>query len=179
MNKKEKEAKSVIEQTNSYIEKYEFEDIKLTGVSQIPEADQIVRNLYKKNKELENLKKGITQPLELAKKNTIKLFKPIQQKIDHAINHLKTEILRCEKEKLLTVKNEYGVVTIQPTTSLQIREKLVWQVENLENVPDEFIIRTIDKKKIDALFKERKNQLNIPGIITNIETTLAVVQYDK
>ena len=155
-------AQQKIQLIDKYIGGINFSKIQLSTKDDIIFAENLIRELHEKNKELEKLKRTITSPLETAKRATNKLFKPAQDMVRDTINILKEKIILFETLQIVEAeeKQEYP----EQTVTLPRVQKLCWSVEDENKIPDKYMKYIVDHDKIEKAVKQNGEETNIPGI---------------
>ena len=144
-------------------EEKELMTIDINKETALPTLAEMGCKLQSLLKEYENAKQEAEKPLkkELQKINAI--YKPKIEKIKELKEKIANKILPQVTDKNLPVKKklntEAGIV--------YIRETLDFKVENLEDIPREYL--TVDTKKIKEALKMG---LEIPGVKKNEKFTV-------
>jgi hypothetical protein len=84
----------------------------------------------------------------------------------------KAEQIINQVEELKSVIIETKVPEKIKLAGTGLRKELKWRVKNIGDIPKEYLIISVDRRKIDDMFRLLKKDLSIPGIEVYEETTV-------
>lgn len=150
-----------ISKSTNVIELARKADLEIKNDEQAKTASEILSDIKKKYKELEEQRKSITKPIDDAKKQVMALYKAPMELLERAERHLKGLILKFQEEKERKAREEAERIRrLAEEEAEKQRKKLEAQIQKAQ-----------DKGKVEKVEEliEKKNEIeNTPIIIPNI-----------
>jgi hypothetical protein len=152
--------------------------LEICGDEDLSDANTLLHEMDDKFKKVEEVRKSITEPLNTAKRNVDKLFKPATTALKEAVDCLKKAILDWDNKRYLSpaAESESSVSTVDSTKGLQYRSKWSFTVPYPQLLPEEYVLRIPNIAKIQYEFEKQGVALDIPGVEIVETKTLAVMR---
>ncbi len=159
--------KSEIEKTVSIQEVVSASEsyLKITNKSEYEKAQEFLKVIKSKSKELEESRKSITKPLDESKKQVMELYKPYLTELENMEKKVKSAILKYVEEEERRVREEQE----------RIRREMEKEAEKQKKKIEAKIEKAIEKGNIGKA-EEEKQKLDVlattPLIVPNLSADI-------
>jgi hypothetical protein len=151
-----------------------------------PQADklgELLTESKRRYKELEAQRTSATKPLLEAKRNVDSWFKPATSALKKVETLLKGKLaaFMVEQERAKAAALEAGdhdtamaLAEPEAPSNMSARTVWTWEVVDIDQVPDDYIVKTVNKAKVDAMLKATGGQGKVSGLKITESRSLTV-----
>lgn len=179
-----KKARELSEEASHVVQTYET--FAVETVQHYEQAGHFLKDVKAKQKQIDEVRKGMTKPLDDAKKRIMEFFRKPTEILKEAEALLKTKMLNFDKQQQELIKKREALIEKQfkdaeikpivnaPKIKIEgIKKMTIWKyrVVDINKVPREWLI--IDEKKMNQFAKATKGSIPVEGIEIYSENTIA------
>lgn len=179
-----KKARELSEEASNIVEAYEA--FEVNTIQDYEQAGTYLKDVKAKQKQIDEVRKSMTKPLDDAKKRIMDFFRNPNDILKKAEGLLKNKMLAYDKHQQEIAKKREAMLQKQfkdaevkpvvqaPKVKIDgIKKMTIWKyrVDDINKVPREWLI--IDEKKMNAFAKATKGSIPVEGITIYSEETIA------